>query len=138
MLAAAIAVEQLIRDRQPTDAAVVERVFAQGYAPNWEEMLRPGLAEVSVQAVAVLLAYARGEIAHVGWCFSARDDEELETQLPANSVESCPVCDSVYEIQKHARRVRVWRSTFLEGAGGVTHHEKFNAEKGEVPGQEPA
>lgn len=136
--AAVAAVGQLVRDRQPADPVVVERVFTQGCPPSWEEIFPPGTVEVSVEEVAVLLAYAKGEIDHVAWCFDARDDEDLESQLPADSVDTCPVCHSAYEIEKHLGQVHVWQRTLLEGAGGVMRHEKCDAEEEDAPGQKPA
>jgi len=137
VLAAAAAVEQLIADRRPADPAVVERIFTRGFAPFWEDIICPGGVEVSVEEVAVLLAYARSEIEHVAWCFDALDDEDLENQLPANSVDACPVCHSAYEIEKHGRHVRVWRGALVGCAESVTDHGKFDAEEDEAPGQKP-
>lgn len=135
--AAVAAVEQLVADRQPADPVVVERVFTQRFVPSFADTFRPGSAEVSVEEVAVLLAYAKREIDHVGWCFDARDDEDLENQLPSDSVETCPVCHSAYEIEKHVRHVDVWRRTCLDGVGRVMHHQKNGADEEGATGHEP-
>jgi len=92
---------------------------------------------VSVEDVAVLLAYARSRIKHVAWCFDARDDEDLESRLPANSVDACPVCHSAYEIEKHSRHVRIWRSALTGDAKSVTDHGKSDAEEDTGLGQTP-
>jgi hypothetical protein len=130
--------EQLVRERQPADPALVSAIFKRELEPSLEAIFRPGVTEVSVEEISVLLAYAKGEQDHTGWCFSARDDEDLESQLPADSVETCPVCHSAYEIEKHARHVHARRSAFLRGLEGVTHHENIGADEGDEAGQGPA
>lgn len=131
-------VEQVVRDRQPADPAVVNAVFRRELEPSLEAHFRPGVTEVSVEEISVLIAYAKGELEHTGWCFSARDDEDLESQLPADAVETCPVCHSAYEIEKHARHAHARRSAFLRDVEGVTHHENVDADEGEEAGQRPA
>lgn len=131
-------VEELVRDRQPADPVVVDAIFRRELEPSLEAIFRPGVTEVSVDEVSVLLAYAKGELEHTGWCFSACDDEDLECQLPTDSVETCTVCNSAYEIEKHAGHVRARRSAFLEGLEAVTHHENIDADEGETAGQRPA
>jgi hypothetical protein len=136
--AAVAAIEQLVKDREPADPVIVERAFKHGVVPSLEEICLPGLAQVNVEQVSVLLAYARREIEHIGWCFDARDDEDLERQIPGNSADGCPVCNSAYEIEKHVRHVREWRNALLGNECGVTHHEKHDFDDEETPGQAPA
>ena len=135
MRVAVAEVEKLARDRQPADPIVVNAIFRRELEPCLEAIYRPGVTEVSVEEISVLLAHAKGELEHTGWCFSARDDEDLESQLPADSVETCPVCHSAFEIEKHARHVHARRSAFLRGSESVTHHENIDGDEGEEAGQ---